>query len=407
LPLIEANDANGSFEWTIQFFINGHSFGGLISRYAVGKLFCDECEVLKNFIARTRFSKVNIADVLPYSYTSISSPHLGSVHQASTPHEAIATRVFLGTLIGESGRDLLERISESTVQKSWLERLSDPGDIFIQSLSMFRYRTLIGFVDDGIVAPLTATMRHSNIRKECSKPRVIFKPENVGIHSYSGFDPLQSYRDNVFTILNSRPDLPIDSTSISPTLSSSSDFLSAHSEAISTDDTSDSDVAVRTVSETDTASPIWPNLRRSLSARFKFGIHKASTDPKYIRKECEIWQEGQNEAFDDVEQFDYETRTVADTATESLLDDEPHVRLCEEVQSLTWRRLILDFGVRNFMTKKVFVHPLNIGKVPPGTPPYLRKQTSELMKFYAELFYFDYTSFAEAQSDNTADSEIN
>jgi hypothetical protein len=121
----------------IYFSILGHSFGGLIARECIKNIFEDE--QLQEML-------------IPVSYTSISSPHLG-IRRCTDHFLGSAVQFGFNTVvdnaIGKTGKEL--NLSDDE-QDPILLRMSRPGSSHIQALERFKHKMLTGTTYfDGIV----------------------------------------------------------------------------------------------------------------------------------------------------------------------------------------------------------------------------------------------------------------
>lgn len=112
---------------TISFV--GHSFGGIINRYAIGML-----EIMGIF-----------DKVKPLAYISISTPHMGVTTNSS------AMKFALKHFIGETGKDLI-------MNTNVLKEISDPNSNFMIGLSKFKLKLLYGNLFNDTVIYETACL---------------------------------------------------------------------------------------------------------------------------------------------------------------------------------------------------------------------------------------------------------
>ena len=106
----------------------GHSFGGILSRYAIGVL-----------ESKNIFDKVK-----PLAYVSISTPHTGVVTDSKI------IEVCLKYCTGETGKDLIDRTT--------LKTMSEPNSSYMIGLNKFKLKLLYGNLHNDTVVAQTACL---------------------------------------------------------------------------------------------------------------------------------------------------------------------------------------------------------------------------------------------------------
>jgi hypothetical protein len=132
----------------------GHSYGGILGRYAAGQLFADNFARIGQALPEGWSKRYQI---VPLTYMSLSSPHLGVEHTYNSELERHVVRWVLAQF--GSGKDLI------LLPGGWLDRLSDPHQHFMVGWKQFRSRMLIGAVDDELVRARTACALNKDLRK--------------------------------------------------------------------------------------------------------------------------------------------------------------------------------------------------------------------------------------------------
>lgn len=120
---------------TISFI--GHSFGGIMSRYAIGIL-----------ESRNIFDQIK-----PLAYVSISTPHAGVITNKSI------IKFGLHNCTGTTGQELIREVPV-------LEELSKPNSVFVKGLEKFPLKLLYGNLhNDDVTAP-TACLYNTQCTRE-------------------------------------------------------------------------------------------------------------------------------------------------------------------------------------------------------------------------------------------------
>jgi len=126
----------------------GHSLGGLYMRFAA-PLILDH-EVLVN-------------RVIPVSYMSISTPHLGARKPSGSSwlHKGLkaGAELYMKHIIGETGKQLcLEDSGYGGRKEPILLQMSEPDSKFIHALRKFKYCTLSGATHFDMIVPHATSM---------------------------------------------------------------------------------------------------------------------------------------------------------------------------------------------------------------------------------------------------------
>jgi hypothetical protein len=100
----------------------GHSFGGIIIRYAVGIL----------------YEKKIFDKIIPSVYISISSPHMG-IYQSVQTIGCICVRSITKYMCGQTGKEILFKDN-----KKILVEISKPDSLYIRAIKLFDKRILYG-----------------------------------------------------------------------------------------------------------------------------------------------------------------------------------------------------------------------------------------------------------------------
>ncbi|KAI8991140.1 putative serine esterase-domain-containing protein [Mycotypha africana] len=133
-------EKNGKTITRISFI--GYSLGGLITRYAIGYLG-----------RRGLFKKIQ-----PHYYTSFATPHMSVKLPKSTLFSALFN-VISGKIVSRTGEQLQLLDGDMFQQRTLLETLSDPNDIYYKYLSQFKVlRCYANIANDRTVPYWTAAM---------------------------------------------------------------------------------------------------------------------------------------------------------------------------------------------------------------------------------------------------------
>lgn len=135
------HDGRQMCDLTINLSFICHSLGGLIARYACGRLFDGD------FFSDAGFP-FGLRDnpgvwVKPHAFISLSSPHLGARRSANWLRRAIQHAVFRTSLFGHTGIELL--LEDTAYAPSIIECLADQSKSFFKALALFKNRVLAGF----------------------------------------------------------------------------------------------------------------------------------------------------------------------------------------------------------------------------------------------------------------------
>ena len=190
----------------------GHSLGGLIVRAVLPLLFDTNDQRLRSATIHSALPSDRIhLDILPCSYMSVSSPHLGSRRPVNTDSpwyqraKNNAVSIYLKFIIGSTGRELglmdhmVMRQQQEEVQaeqdlirSGLLMQMSDGQSSYVQGLLRFPYRTLIGHRQD-ITVPLCS----STIRSYCPPPAGSTEEAVTPLFGGSRISSDQAYRFQV------------------------------------------------------------------------------------------------------------------------------------------------------------------------------------------------------------------
>jgi len=138
--ILQLTDSHPSVKY---FSIIGHSLGGLISRYCIGKLY--ELDY---------FSKV-----VPVNYISIATPHVGSRRSSKGVINPVI-HWFVNTFLSDTGSQLmLEDVPPDTKELPILVKMSSPDSCFFKGLALFNQRIAYANVMSDLQVPYsTAAM---------------------------------------------------------------------------------------------------------------------------------------------------------------------------------------------------------------------------------------------------------
>ncbi|KKK15750.1 hypothetical protein P175DRAFT_0435146 [Aspergillus ochraceoroseus IBT 24754] len=143
----------------------GYSLGGLISRYALGLLY-----------ARGWLDRLE-----PVNFTTFASPHLGARVAVGGVHSFLFNNLGPRT-VSTSGKQLFMKDTFRDYGKPLLSVLADPGSIFVQALTKFKYRSVYGNIINDRTTPLYTTI--------FSSVDPFRDPENVNINYVTGYEPV-------------------------------------------------------------------------------------------------------------------------------------------------------------------------------------------------------------------------
>ena len=191
--MLDCGDADAENKQSIGLSVLGHSLGGLIAWYFVRLLLLPEDDdglSLDDELRRKKRIVMTRCQLIPCAFYTVSSPLLGSRRRTSYEGEESdrwtclpdCVSYFFNNLvwkiIGDTGRQLFMQDQERV-----LLALTDPEGAYIRALSMFKWRTMMGHVQDFTVPLATAIcMPHHSFRSE-TKGDVCFR-----IIYHAGFD---------------------------------------------------------------------------------------------------------------------------------------------------------------------------------------------------------------------------
>ncbi len=144
--------------------IVGHSLGGLIARYAVRLMLDPKCDKHLGY------------PVVPVSYMSVATPHLGSrlsqLHNAWIGLKHVCYRAVCTAVIGKTGKELYladtfaelndDLADDTESDRCLLREMARHDGPFIQTLGQFRSRIVVGHTHDRTVPICSATVRSFN-----------------------------------------------------------------------------------------------------------------------------------------------------------------------------------------------------------------------------------------------------
>jgi hypothetical protein len=137
---------------TVHLTIIGHSLGGVIGRYAIKVLFENQSQF-----------KIDSTVVIPATYMSVASPHLGSrLSPKSVDYFGLRTGVKAKGF-NLACRFALERVGKQLhLEDDLLLEMSRHEGVFMQSLRQFKRRIIVGHLYDPMVSFCTATVGSCN-----------------------------------------------------------------------------------------------------------------------------------------------------------------------------------------------------------------------------------------------------
>jgi hypothetical protein len=157
----------------------GHSLGGLNARFAIGELFFPHHQAQS--LESTVKDVFKNAQLKPFSYLSIATPHLGS-RRPFYEKSGIYNHVFRHGLhfgikmfnaVGKTGHELMlnddwnyDGGNDGKKQVPIIIQLADPTLRYFQALAKFKYHTLVSAVHDHIVPTCTSSIRSEDPLKE-------------------------------------------------------------------------------------------------------------------------------------------------------------------------------------------------------------------------------------------------
>lgn len=244
LPELESLD-NG-LKWRIHVSVIGHSLGGLISRYAIRELL-SPVNVLDLIADGERLSfpgSLNylpirhpklIADIVPTSFLTVSSPHLGARDSFNLffgdgsssvllhPILRAVKKSYASMMLGKTGKELM-LTDNYTDPLVW--RMAKQSGGFRDALRSFRFRTLAQPIrNDFLVSFPSASILLKNLFKTLPRFESSENYDSV-INSYSGADFNNSfYQRHFFAPLAEKDESDFGSESGFSSSSSSSSYL--------------------------------------------------------------------------------------------------------------------------------------------------------------------------------------
>ncbi|PKA49692.1 hypothetical protein AXF42_Ash004233 [Apostasia shenzhenica] len=155
-----------------------HSLGGLIARYAIGRLYepsvirdCSgedgQCKIQKLDETSEHKSKGKIAGLEPVNFITFATPHLGSgfhkqipIFRGSHAWEKMACRIC--GIAGRTGKHLFLKDHDQRKPPLLLQMITNCGDLkFMSGLRLFSRRVAYSNVNyDSIVGWKTSSIRH-------------------------------------------------------------------------------------------------------------------------------------------------------------------------------------------------------------------------------------------------------
>jgi len=118
----------------------GHSFGGIIIRYAIGLML--ESGILDEFE--------------PFMYMTFATPHVGTIRSKNFFDKTVTW--FTRNVVSQTGRDLL--IED---EGKLLKRMADPGDNYYKALALFPHKILYSNIKNDVPVQFpTASICSSN-----------------------------------------------------------------------------------------------------------------------------------------------------------------------------------------------------------------------------------------------------
>lgn len=223
-------------ECNIYLTFSGHSIGGNVSRGLITKLyskFSKNDETYDNFFQYIQKEYPFISNVIPCSYISVSSPHMGSLVTSSSEEnikfvkrsEKSVVKLFTNTVVGDVGKELIfqdekvkkpksvnststendnnnpeeEKISKHTLINNCSKKAMD-------ALALFPNRTLTAHLRNDVQVKYCSAMGclespYPNIRDNEKDLLVNDNINDVRMVSYSGFgedQELEYYQKEVF-----------------------------------------------------------------------------------------------------------------------------------------------------------------------------------------------------------------
>ncbi|KAI9016820.1 putative serine esterase-domain-containing protein [Hyaloraphidium curvatum] len=190
----------------------GHSIGGLICRYLARILLLEGEGGAPSLLDGLTGGWTAKPDVVPLSFMTVASPHLGVRRPTTVPSENASTAPaslysrILGTAakqvaqlkMGLSGKELL--VSDDR-ENPMVLRLCRPP--FSDALRRFRNRTVAGSTVNDVVPYCSALIRSRNPFVKESEFRIRFEQQGLEVNEWSGFDPrtAELYADHMRRVL--------------------------------------------------------------------------------------------------------------------------------------------------------------------------------------------------------------
>lgn len=378
--------------------IVGHSLGGLIARSVLPLVLNDSnYSVIREAILNSSTDKqmdLNL-DIIPVSYMSVCTPHLGSRRptQGRSLYQKVknnAVSVYLRYIIGSTGRELgltdaeaalaeqqAEEVDEeqSCMRSGLLMAMSDFSGPYVEALMQFPFRTLVGHRQD-VTVPLCS----STIRSFCPYSSEQDSTTNrFRLLGYSGF------KENEFKFYFSQLDNGDESITNEESLvgtqhHSGEAFLPSSGLNLSASPSFPLQSWFTGAGE----SPKEPLAVCSASNKKPEGPEETEKSPN-AETALELDRLAPTSSNNKVALLDL----AQDLYSDNTADVEFSRRMLCNLQKIGWRRLSLDYGVRNPLLQ-LFIHAIVIGKRFPFIPSSLQELSECSTNLLVQVLLMDF-----------------